>query len=452
MMRWLHRIFMDDGGLLGIILTSFMTSGSATFFASLVGIPLGWWCSRQTHPSLHHVRRAVHALYGLPPVVVGVFVYSLLSKRGLLGQLELLFTVEAMILAQFIIILPLVWGGAWHAFESTQKKYNDTLYSIGLTGKNRFSTEIKLSSQGISHAVILGFGRAIAEVGAVIIVGGNISGKTRVMTTSIVLETSKGNMDVAMKLGVILLLCTFTVLFLASLSKKNVFQKHRVLAQDTGLPATEPFEQIQSHTITVTKGGKNILNNVNIELGPGRIVVLVGPSGSGKTTVLRYLAGLEGGMERHYGPGSTVWMPQQPVALRTTVLEELSLVHDLYPSLPKCSEYLMQKMCLHLEGEQFVSNLSGGEVQRLVLIRQFSLHPSLLLLDECTASLDGEAVRNIESEILRMKNEGCCIVLATHNIHQAKRLADEIIVLNKGESLEHKHPVAVSILSGEFFG
>ncbi len=451
MMRWLHRFFMDGEGLVGIILTSFITSGSATLFATLVGIPLGWWCSRQSHPSLHHVRRVVHALYGLPPVVVGVFVYSLLSKRGLLGQLELLFTVEAMIFAQFIIILPLIWGGAWHAFESTQKKYNDALYSVGLTGKDRFFNEIKLSSQGISHAVILGFGRAIAEVGAVIIVGGNISGKTRVMTTSIVLETSQGNMDVALNLGLVLLFCTFTVLFLASLSKKKVFRKSLVLAEDTGMPATTAFDQNKTYTINVTKGGRRIVEDVDIELRAGRIVVLVGPSGSGKTTILRYLAGLED-MKCDYGPGSIVWMPQQPVALRTTVIEELSFVHQLYPSLQKCTTYLMETMCLNLEGDRFVSDLSGGELQRLVLLRQFSLHPSLLLLDECTASLDGAAVRNIEKEILRMKNEGCSIVLATHNIHQAKRLGDEIIVLNKGKMLNHDDPVSRSILSGEFFG
>jgi tungstate transport system ATP-binding protein len=446
-----HPTIMDDGGLLGIILTSFMTSGSATFFAAIVGIPLAWWCSRSSHPSLLHIRRVVHALYGLPPVVVGVFVYSLLSKRGPLGGLELLFTVEAMIFAQFIIILPLIWGGAWHAFESTQTKFNDALYSIGLHGKERFRAEIKLSSRGISHAIILGFGRAIAEVGAVIIVGGNIAGKTRVMTTSIVLETSKGNTDMAMKLGIILLLCTFVVLFLASISKKNVFRKNIILREDSGLPSTLKFGSPQPHSITVTKGGKTIINGVDITLESGKIIVLVGPSGSGKTTILRYLAGLEG-FAVEYGPGSCIWMPQQPIALRNTVIEERSIASDLYPNLPVCSEYLMKKFCLEVDNNQLIEDLSGGEVQRLVLLRQFSLQPSLLLLDECTASLDGESVRNIENEILRMRGEGCSIVLATHNILQAKRLADEIIVLNKGKALDHEDVVAQSILSGEFFG
>jgi len=451
MIGWSHPTNMDGDGLLGIILTSFMTSGSATFFAAIVGIPLAWWCSRSSHPSLLHIRRVVHALYGLPPVVVGVFVYSLLSKRGLLGGLELLFTVEAMILAQFIIILPLIWGGAWHAFESTQTKYNDALYSVGLRGRERFRAEIKLSSQGISHAIILGFGRAIAEVGAVIIVGGNIAGKTRVMTTSIVLETSKGNTDMAMKLGVILLLCTFIVLFLASISKKNIFQKKIILPEDSGLPSTVRFGSPQPYSINVAKGGKTIINSVDITLEAGKVIVLVGPSGSGKTTILRYLAGLEGD-SMEYGPGSCIWMPQQPMALRNSVIGERSIANDLYPNLPVCSQYLMNKFCLDVENNQPIQNLSGGEIQRLVLLRQFSLQPSLLLLDECTASLDGESVRNIENEILRMKGEGCSIVLATHNIHQAKRLADEIIVLNKGMALNHEDAVAQSILSGEFFG
>jgi len=193
------------------------------------------------------------------------------------------------------------------------------------------------------------------------------------------------------------------------------------------------------------------LDGVDIEVKEGERIILLGPSGSGKTTILRYLAGLEG-VFVEYGPGSCIWMPQQPMALRNTVIGERSIANDLYPNLPVCSEYLMNKFCLNVDNNQLVEDLSGGEVQRLVLLRQFSLQPSLLLLDECTASLDGESVRNIENEILRMKGEGCSIVLATHNIHQAKRLADEIIVLNKGKALDHQDAVAQSILSGEFFG
>ena len=100
--------FSMDGELTPIIFTSFLTSGSATIFASLLGIPLGWWCSQSSHSSMNIIRRVVHALYGLPPVVVGVFVYSLLSKQGFLGSLELLFTIEAMVFAQFLLVFPLI--------------------------------------------------------------------------------------------------------------------------------------------------------------------------------------------------------------------------------------------------------------------------------------------------------------------------------------------------------
>ena len=397
------------------------------------------------------IRRVVHALYGLPPVVVGVFVYSLLSKQGFLGSLELLFSIEAMVFAQFLLVFPLIWGGSWSAFEMTSKTYDDTLYSIGLHGKDRFFAEFGLARKGVSHAVVLGFGRAIAEVGAVIIVGGNIAGKTRVMTTSIVLETSKGNMEMAIQLGLILLMCTFTVLFIASLSMKNVLKRRVVIPQDDGELSLLPFEDERSYDLSIEKGGRVILSDVNIRLRKGAIIAIVGPSGSGKTTILRALAGREN-IEVTYGPGSVIWMPQHPVSVCSTVAEECVLPRRLYPHIPQATHSLFETFRMDVAHEQLTSELSGGEIQRLVLLRQLSLQPSLLLLDECTASLDGEVVQSIETEIRGMRDRGCCVVIATHNINQAQRLADELLVLHQGKILPHDDRVAQSILSGAFFG
>ena len=172
---------------------------------------------QQHHRAFRRLKTLITALYGLPPVVVGVFVYSLFSKSGALGSLDLLFTVEAMIFAQTCLILPLVWGGSWTAFEGVGKTSSDTLATLGINERQRLFLEIRLASNGVYHAVVIAFGRAIAEVGAVIMVGGNIAGKTRVMTTSIVLETSKGNMEQAGVLGLLLLALSLALVGLAAM-------------------------------------------------------------------------------------------------------------------------------------------------------------------------------------------------------------------------------------------
>ena len=227
------------------IQTTFVTSGTATILATLIGVPLGAWCARPTHRSFERLKTLITALYGLPPVVVGVFVYSLFSKSGALGSLNMLFTVEAMIFAQTCLILPLVWGGSWTAFESVGRTYNDTLSTIGINHRQRLFMEIRLASNGVYHAVVIAFGRAIAEVGAVIMVGGNIAGKTRVMTTSIVLETSKGNMGQAAVLGGLLLALALSLGGLAAMVRTRR-RSARVSVVGDELPAPTGLAEVES--------------------------------------------------------------------------------------------------------------------------------------------------------------------------------------------------------------
>ena len=129
------------------IRTTFITSGSATLLAMLLGVLLGAWCARQHHAAFSKLKTVVTALYGLPPVVVGVFVYSLFSKSGALGWMDLLFTVEAMIFAQTVLIFPLVWGGSWTAFQGVGKEYNDTLATLGIGARQRLIMEIRLCTK-----------------------------------------------------------------------------------------------------------------------------------------------------------------------------------------------------------------------------------------------------------------------------------------------------------------
>jgi len=441
---------MVDGVALGqAIQTTFVTSGTATVVATLIGVPLGAWCARQKSVHFQRLKTLITALYGLPPVVVGVFVYSLFSKSGALGSLDLLFTVEAMIFAQTCLILPLVWGGAWTAFEGVGQDYSDTLSTLGINQRQRLGLEIQLASNGVYHAIVIAFGRAIAEVGAVIMVGGNIAGKTRVMTTSIVLETSKGNMEQAAILGVLLLMLSLSLVALAAMVRQQrTTTKTHVVGED--LPRPTPFEERRSENIKVVKGDRVVVDDVIIELEPGTITAVVGESGAGKTTLLKALAGLEGG-EVTCGPHACVYVQQQPVIFTSSVASELMLPHRLFPELkPSGKAYSGLFQLSELEG-QGVAELSGGERQRLVLARQFSLAPSLLLVDECTSNLGWLHVQTIEQELLRLKEGGTCIVMVTHNIPQAHRLADRVVVLREGTALAADDPFATSLLKGEWF-
>ncbi|MDP6234010.1 MAG: ABC transporter permease, partial [Candidatus Poseidoniaceae archaeon] len=152
-----------------IVATTLITSGSATLLASLIGIPLGARCARRG--GLNGLRVVVRTLYGLPPVVVGVLVYLMLSNRGPLASLDLLFTVPAMVLAQTLLVLPLVWGGTWSAFDAITRDHREALDLLGLDARRRLRIEVGLVWRGVLNGVALGFGRAIAEVGSVLMVG-----------------------------------------------------------------------------------------------------------------------------------------------------------------------------------------------------------------------------------------------------------------------------------------
>jgi len=440
---------VDGPSLTQAIQTTFVTSGTATLLATVIGVPLGAWCARHTSVGFQRLKILITALYGLPPVVVGVFVYSLFSKAGALGSLNLLFTVEAMIFAQTCLILPLVWGGSWTAFEGVGKEYSDTLRTIGIGERQRLLMEIQLARRGVYHAIVIAFGRAIAEVGAVIMVGGNIAGKTRVMTTSIVLETSKGNIEQAAVLGALLLALSLSLVGLAAVvQKRRGTRRVEVSGEDLPEPATA--KAVVKRTVSVSKDGVAILDQIPIELSPGTITVVVGESGAGKTTLLRSLAGLEGDMVK-CGPMECIYVQQHPVLLTASVAAEVMLPHKLFPNLPPAGKAYASLFKLDELEHRTMEELSGGERQRVVLARQLAFAPSLLLLDECTSNLGWLHVEAIEKELNRLKEGGACIVMVTHNIPQAHRIADQIVVLKEGRLLRNDDDLAKSLLRGEWF-
>jgi tungstate transport system permease protein len=207
----LQLILSADPMLWGIVGLSLQVSLTAVFFAALIGIPLGALLAIKKFWGRPVLIVLVNALMGLPPVVVGLCVYLMLSKSGPLGILGLLYTPTAMIIAQTLLIAPIIAALSRTILKTLHEEYRDQFASFRLSQFQTVNTLLWEARFMLLTALLAGFGRAIAEVGAVMIVGGNISHYTRVMTTSIALETSKGNLSLALALGVILILLAILV-------------------------------------------------------------------------------------------------------------------------------------------------------------------------------------------------------------------------------------------------
>ena len=198
-------VLRADPALIAIVRLSLIVSLSAVVMAALVGIPLGALIALTRFPGRNGAIVILNALMGLPPVVVGLVVYLLLSRSGPLGSFGILFTPAAMIVAQTILVTPIIAALARQTIEDLWVEYHDELAGMNVGPLRRVFTLIRDARFSLMTALLAGFGRAAAEVGAVIIVGGNIDGFTRTMTTAIALETSKGDLPLAIGLGLVLI-------------------------------------------------------------------------------------------------------------------------------------------------------------------------------------------------------------------------------------------------------
>jgi tungstate transport system permease protein len=204
-----------DPTLFAIVRLSLAVSLSATFLAALLGAPLGALIALTRFPAREPIIVVVNALMGLPPVVVGLTTYLLLSRSGPLGSWGLLFTPMAMVIAQTILVTPIIAALTRQTIEDLWIEYRDELAAMDVAPWRRVTTLLWDARFSLVTALLAGFGRAAAEVGSIIIVGGNIEGFTRTMTTAIALETSKGNLSLAIGLGLVLLAIVLLVNALA---------------------------------------------------------------------------------------------------------------------------------------------------------------------------------------------------------------------------------------------
>jgi tungstate transport system permease protein len=215
----LNLVLTADEAVAQIVLLSLRVSFSALLIAALVGLPLGALLAVARFPGRSAILTALNALMGLPPVVAGLVIYLLLSRSGPLGHLGLLFTPGAMIIAQAVLIAPILAALSRQVLEGLWEEYAEQLRSFGAGPARAVPTLLWDGRFALLTVLLAGFGRASAEVGAVMIVGGNIEGFTRVMTTAIALETSAGNLPLALALGMVLMSIVLVVNALAQASR-----------------------------------------------------------------------------------------------------------------------------------------------------------------------------------------------------------------------------------------
>jgi tungstate transport system permease protein len=223
----LQLIFRLDPDLREIVLRSLMISGAAVLIAATVALPVGAALAVGQFPGHRGVVVLLNAMMGLPPVVVGLVVYLLLSRAGPFGTWGLLFTPAAMVMAQTILVTPIICALARQSVEDLWGEYSEQLRSLGAGPLTQVATLLWEGRYSLLTAILAGFGRAVAEVGAVLIVGGNIAHYTRVMTTTIALETARGDLTLALALGIVLISV--------------------VLAINTGVQLTREYAQRTGH-------------------------------------------------------------------------------------------------------------------------------------------------------------------------------------------------------------
>jgi len=208
-------VFSGDPGLFAIVRLSLLVSLSAVLFAALLGIPFGALLALTRFRGREAVIVVLNAMMGLPPVVAGLAIFLLLSRSGPLGSLGLLFTPQAMVIAQTMLVAPIIAALTRQTVEDLWAEYHDELTAMNVGAARRVTTLIWDARFSLVTALLAGFGRAAAEVGAIIIVGGNIDGFTRTMTTAIALETSKGDLPLAIGLGMVLIVIVILINALA---------------------------------------------------------------------------------------------------------------------------------------------------------------------------------------------------------------------------------------------
>ncbi len=469
----LHLITSFDPALLAIVGRSLSVSAMACVLACTVGLVAGAWLGAVRFAGRDALLALLNTFLAIPSVVVGLVVYLLLSRSGPLGFLGWLFSFKAMVLAQALLVLPVVTALTRQCVEDAQIRHGEQIQSLGATPLMRSLLLAWDERYALLTVLIASFGRAISEVGAVMIVGGNIDGFTRVMTTAIALETSKGDLPLALALGLILMA---VVLALNGLVAGVKWWRQRTEAGDgtthpvrpelvegvldklrTGLGQAQDQDERTGDVLTITHAHLHYtprspaaLSDITLRIAVGERVALVGSNGSGKSSLLRLLHGLmqpsSGTVTRHperQPAQRQAMLFQRPYMMRSSCINNVALGLWLrgmpWPAASAQAMDALERVGLTALAQRGAKTLSGGQQQRLALARAWVLQPDVLLLDEPTASLDPHAKREVEALLAELAgaanpqgSQAITLIFASHNLGQVKRLATRVIYLEQG--------------------
>jgi tungstate transport system ATP-binding protein len=472
-----------DAELLQVVGLSLRVSLTACALGALAGLTLGAWLAVARFRGQGALVWALNTLLALPSVVVGLSVYLLLSRAGPLGSLGILFTPTAMVVAQSVLVVPLIAALSRRLVLDALAEGGEQLQSLGAGPLQRAALMLVHDRLAVLTVLLTAFGRAISEVGAVMIVGGNIDGVTRVMTTAIALETSKGDLPLALALGLVLLGVVGLVNgVIALLHRQGTVVTPEPSAPPAPVPPQAPSQapsQVATHAATPAHltaarsaraaapasvppaapgqdllrlhgaglrfGAVQALAPLQLALRRGESLALVGANGAGKTSLLRLLHGLLPCTEgRHEAvplqpeghPPVAAMLFQRPFLLRLSVQRNVWLGLALRgvpraERAARCAQALQHVGLQALAGRD-ARSLSGGQQQRLALARAWALRPDILFLDEPTASLDPSAKREVEALLADVAAAGVTLVMSTHNLGQVKRLANRVLYLDHG--------------------
>jgi ABC-type tungstate transport system substrate-binding protein/ABC-type polar amino acid transport system ATPase subunit len=445
----LGLVAAGDPALAAIVGLSLRVSVTAVALAALVGLPLGALLAVARFPGRRGVVVALNALMGLPPVVAGLLIYLLLSRSGPLGRFGLLFTPSAMVVAQAVLIAPILAALSRQVLEEMWEEYAEQLRSLGAGPRRAVPTLLWDGRFALLTVLLAGFGRASAEVGAVMVVGGNIEGFTRVMTTAIALETSKGDLPLALALGVVLMAIVLTVNALAQAARDTAARWAGGAADG---PCARPTPACRSarRAFATRRTGCRSCADVSFALEAGPPALVIGPNGAGKSVLLRLLHGLLprprapcGGRGRAGRRADAARRHGVPAAGDAAPLRagERRLPAEARRAAAggaaRRARAALGRVGLEALADRPARRLSGGEQQRLALARASALNPEVLFLDEPSASLDPAATLAVERIVADIAAQGTKVVMTTQDLGQARRLAGEVLFLHRGRLLEH---------------
>ncbi len=407
-----------------------VVSGAATVLAVLVGVPLGYAIARRRFRGRTALLGVINTGMGMPPVVVGLVVWLLLVRSGPFGGLDLIYTRRAMVLAQFLIATPIVIGFTTAAFQALPPRLGDLLVVLGASRLRMLWLLAREAKLGLLVAVMAAFGAIVSEVGASMVVGGNLERSTRVLTTAIVTETSRGEIERALVLGLVLLALSFAV----NLTLTMVQQV---------LP---PLMDLHFDGVRVARAAGFTLDIPALRVRGGRVTAVLGPNGSGKTTLLRLIAGLDRPDEGQirFGDGAAGRRPpvgfvfQEQVFVRDSVRGNLDLGLRLR-GVPQAERRARVDEAATLLGiahllERRADHLSGGEGRRVSLARALCLRSPIVLLDEPLEGLDERTYARLLDELPQLLSAfEATTLLVTHDRREALRLAEDLIVLVGGQ-------------------